>query len=72
MNSQLKRDIDNCSESCNEYYKHFIVETLLFFKDLLFSKQYKVAYQMADILHVLPDVILDNEKNPKKIFGKHL
>ena len=69
-NSQLKRDIDNCSESCNEYYKHFIVETLLFFKDLLFSKQYKVAYQMADILHVLPDVILDNEKKSKKDFWK--
>ena len=69
-NKQLKRNIDIYNVSYDEYYNHFIVETLFFFKDLLLSKQYKIAYQIADILHILPEVIFENNKKSKKDFWK--
>ncbi len=67
---QLKHEDKNCTGNNIEYYNKFIVDTLLFLMDLLSSQQYEMAYQVVDILHILPNVILKRGKKSKKDFWK--
>ena len=67
---QLKHEDENSITYNVEYYNQFIADTLLFLMYLLSSQQYEMAYQIVDILHILPDVILKKGKKSKKDFWK--
>lgn len=43
----------------------FVYEALLYLSKLLSVKEYEKAYQIADILHVFPDVQLSSRKSVK-------
>lgn len=47
----------------------FILKSLLYLQELLTEKQFEKAYDIVDILHVFPDVRL-NEKKSSKAFWK--
>lgn len=54
----------------NDFRNKFIDYTLKYLRDLIQQSQYDKAYCVTDILHVFPDVILNNAKSTKA-FWKH-
>lgn len=66
----LKYETGNEALSAEEEYKcGFIYGSMLYLHKLLSEKQYEKAYQIVDILHVFPDVRL-NERKSSKAFWK--
>lgn len=54
----------------NEELEQFIVHAVELMKDHLEIQHYDLAYDLADMLHALPDIVLANEKNGLKNYWK--
>ncbi len=55
---------------CNEELEQFIVHAVELMKDNLEIQHYDLAYDLADMLHALPNIVLANEKNGLKRYWK--
>lgn len=51
-------------------YGQFLIDTLNFFLRLLNDNEYEKSYDVIDILHAVPNVIIVNEKKSKRLFYK--
>ena len=51
-------------------YGQFLIDSLDFFLKLLNDNEYEKAYDVIDILHAVPNVIIINEKKSKRLFYK--
>lgn len=54
----------------NEELEQFIVRAVELMKDNLEIQRYDLAYDLADMLHALPGIILANKKNGLKSYWK--
>lgn len=54
----------------NRQLKEFIIRALEFMKEHLLYQNYETAYDIADMLHVLPEIVVDNKKKELKLYWK--
>lgn len=54
----------------NRQLKEFIIRALEFMKEHLLYQNYGTAYDIADMLHVLPEIVVDNKKKELKLYWK--
>ena len=54
----------------NRQLKEFIIRALEFMKEHLLHQNYETAYDIADMLHVLPEIVVDNKKKELKLYWK--
>lgn len=70
-NEQLVVEGDNRKEVFdNKSRKLFVIEALELLKDKLLFREYEMAYDIADILQGLPDIVISNKKEGFRQYWK--
>ena len=46
--------------------KEFFIRALELMKTHILAQEYDIAYDIADMLHVLPEIVIDNNKGLKQ------
>ncbi|MBD5088423.1 MAG: hypothetical protein HDT30_06360 [Clostridiales bacterium] len=69
--SQLIVERDDEQEIiCNTKLEQFIIRSLELMKTNISIQKYKMAYDIADTLHVLPEIVIANQKKGLKQYWK--
>lgn len=55
---------------CNTKLEQFIIKALELMKINISIQKYEIAYDIADMLHVLPEVVIANQKKSMKQYWK--
>ena len=55
----------------NSKLKEFTIRALELMKTYIMAQEYESAYELADMLHALPEIVIDNNKKGLKQYWKN-